>query len=68
MDLRIPEIDGYTTTSEIKKIRPELPVIVQTANAMPEDKIRAEEAGCDDFVTKPINRKELLAKLNSFFI
>jgi two-component system sensor histidine kinase/response regulator len=42
-------------------------VIVQTANAMPEDKIRAEEAGCDDFVTKPINRKELLAKLNSFF-
>jgi PAS domain S-box-containing protein len=68
MDLRIPEIDGYTTTSEIKKIRPEIPVIVQTANAMPEDRIRAEEAGCDDFVTKPINRKELLAKLNSFFI
>ncbi len=67
MDLRIPEMDGYTTTSEIKKIRPEIPVVVQTANALPEDKIRAEKAGCDDFVTKPINRKELLAKLNSYF-
>jgi PAS domain S-box-containing protein len=66
MDLRIPKMDGYTATSEIKKLRPELPVIAQTANALPEDRIRAEEAGCDDFITKPINRKEFLMTVNKY--
>ncbi len=66
MDLRIPKMDGYTATSEIKKLRPKLPVIAQTANALPEDRIRAEEAGCDDFITKPINRKEFLLTVNKY--
>jgi len=66
MDLRIPKMDGYTATTEIKKIRPELPVIAQTANALPEDRIRAEEAGCDDFITKPINRSEFLLTVNKY--
>ncbi len=66
MDLRIPKMDGYTATTEIKKIRPELPVIAQTANALPEDRIRAEKAGCDDFITKPINRKEFLLKVSKY--
>jgi CheY-like chemotaxis protein/anti-sigma regulatory factor (Ser/Thr protein kinase) len=66
MDLRIPKMDGYTATTEIKKICPELPVIAQTANALPEDRIRAEEAGCDDFVTKPINRKEFLLTVSKY--
>jgi PAS domain S-box-containing protein len=66
MDLRIPKMDGYTATSEIKKIYPKLPIIAQTANALPEDKIRAEEAGCDDFITKPIDRREFLLKVNRY--
>ncbi len=66
MDLRIPKMDGYTATTEIKKICPELPVIAQTANALPEDRIRAEEAGCDDFITKPINRREFLLTVNKY--
>jgi PAS domain S-box-containing protein len=66
MDLRIPKMDGYTATTEIKKICPDLPVIAQTANALPEDKIRAQEAGCDDFITKPINRKEFLLTVNKY--
>jgi CheY-like chemotaxis protein len=66
MDLRIPKMDGYTATTEIKKICPDLPVIAQTANALPEDKIRAEEAGCNDFITKPINRKEFLLTVNKY--
>jgi PAS domain S-box-containing protein len=66
MDLRIPKMDGYTATSEIKKICPKLPIIAQTANALPEDKIRAEEAGCDDFITKPIDRREFLLTVNRY--
>ncbi|UCH13614.1 MAG: PAS domain S-box protein [Bacteroidales bacterium] len=66
MDLRIPKMDGYTATSEIKKLNPELPVIAQTANALPEDKIRAEKAGCEDFITKPIKRLEFLSTVNKY--
>ena len=54
MDLRLPKMDGYTAMSEIRKIHPEVPIIVQTANALPEDKVRAEKAGSNDFITKPI--------------
>lgn len=66
MDLRIPKMDGYTATTEIKKLYPELPVIAQTANALPEDRIRAEKAGCDDFITKPIKRQEFLLTVNRY--
>ena len=67
MDLRLPKMDGYTAITEIRKIRPKIPIIVQTANAMPEDKLRAEKAGSNDFLTKPLNRIELLKTINNFF-
>ena len=59
MDLRMPLMDGYEATILIKKIRPELPVIVQTAFTSKEERQRAEKAGCDGFITKPINKNEL---------
>ncbi|MBN2484363.1 MAG: PAS domain S-box protein [Bacteroidales bacterium] len=63
MDVKLPGLDGYETTRRIKKIRPEIPVIAQTAFALDEDKQKAYDAGCVDFVAKPINATELLIKI-----
>ena len=59
MDIRMPLMDGYEATMLIKKIRPELSVIVQTAFTSKEERQRAEKTGSDGFITKPINKHEL---------
>jgi CheY-like chemotaxis protein len=62
MDLSMPEMDGWTATSLIKK-NPELksiPVIVLTAHALPSDRQRANEAGCAEYITKPMDMADLL--------
>lgn len=63
MDVQMPEMNGLDATRNIKKIRPSLPIIAQTANAIPEEKQKCFEAGFDDFVTKPINITELFMKV-----
>lgn len=55
MDLQLPEIDGYEATKRIKSIKPELPVIVQTANSYNDEMKKCKEAGADGFVSKPID-------------
>ncbi len=66
MDMQMPEMDGYEATRQIKKIRPELPVIAQTAYAFVEDQTKALEAGCDDYISKPLKRKALQEKIKKF--
>jgi two-component system, cell cycle response regulator DivK len=68
MDLSLPRMDGWTATRTIKA-NPDLqniPVIALTAHAMVGDKERALEAGCDDYMSKPINLRELAEKLTHF--
>ena len=60
MDLKMPEMDGFEATRQIKQIIPAIPVIAQTAYAFAEDKVKALKAGCDDFITKPIGKLELV--------
>ena len=60
MDINLPVMDGYDATREIKKIRKDLPVISQTANAMLGDRKKSLDAGCDEYMAKPIRRMELL--------
>ncbi|NTW84382.1 MAG: response regulator, partial [Chlorobiaceae bacterium] len=60
MDIKMPLMNGYDATRKIKKIRPELPVIAQTAFSMPEDRKKARKAGCNGFLTKPVKKNELL--------
>src|SRR5690606_40271760 len=70
MDLSLPRLDGWSATRLLKS-NPELraiPVIALTAHAMVGDRERALEAGCDDYISKPINLRELAAKLNRFKI
>lgn len=61
MDIMMPEMNGFDATSEIKKIKNEVPIIAQTALAMEGDDKRALEAGCDAYISKPIRINELIA-------
>lgn len=63
MDLKLPGIDGLDTTRFIKRERPALPVIAQTAFALSGDEQKAMEAGCDDYLSKPISEKVLVEKI-----
>lgn len=60
MDIKLPEMDGYKATAEIKKIKPTLPIIAQTAYAMEKEMIACFEAGCDDYLAKPFAPERLL--------
>lgn len=66
MDIRMPNVDGYEATLEIKKKRPNLPVIAQTAYALNSDYQKVYDSGCDDYITKPILGASLLDKMSAF--
>ncbi|HOK52781.1 MAG TPA: response regulator, partial [Bacteroidales bacterium] len=60
MDIKLPEMDGLTATRLIKQNNPHLPVIAVTAYSTPEDRQEALDAGCDAFLTKPVEKNALL--------
>ena len=68
MDLSVPIVDGWEATRRIKADRDlkRIPVIALTAHAMQGDEEKARVAGCDDYVTKPIDEDLLLRKLGEF--
>jgi len=68
MDIQLPGLDGYEATRRIKA-NPELrhiPIIVVTSYALSGDDVKAFEAGCDAYVTKPFVPRELLAKVREY--
>jgi two-component system, cell cycle response regulator DivK len=68
MDLSMPVMDGWEATRRLKAhpgLR-HIPVIAITSNAMVGDEQRAREAGCDDYLAKPIHEDELLTKVRFF--
>jgi PAS domain S-box-containing protein len=68
MDIQMPVMSGYDATREIKKIRPSLPIIAQTAYAMSGEKEKTMEAGCDDYIPKPLKKRELISKIHRFLM
>ena len=66
MDIKMPVMNGYAATMEIRQINSQIPIIAQTAYAFTEDRQKAEAAGCDEYITKPINGKELFTILDKF--
>lgn len=65
MDLKMPVMDGYEATRQIRELNTSIPIIAQSAYAMSGDSKKALEAGCDDYVTKPVKKEELLAKIKA---
>ena len=55
MDIKMPVMDGLEATAKIKEAHPELPVVALTANAFDSDRQLALNAGCDDFLSKPVS-------------
>lgn len=68
MDIMMPEKDGYDTTREIKKINSSIPIIAQTALALPDDEEKCYDAGCDYVLIKPINSDDLIATIKKFIL
>jgi len=66
MDIKMPNMNGYEATRQIKSFRKDLPIVAQTAFAMAGEKEQILAAGCDDYISKPIKPKDLLALINKY--
>jgi len=67
MDMQMPEVDGLEATRQIKRIRPGLPIVATTANTYDENAMACKEAGCDGFLTKPLQFRKMFELMQSFF-
>jgi two-component system cell cycle response regulator DivK len=68
MDIQLPGLDGYEATRRIKAnpaLR-QIPIIAVTSYALSGDEVKAKEAGCDAYVTKPFSPRALLAKVREY--
>ncbi len=67
MDIQMPDINGYEATEKIRQLHKNLPIIAQTAYAMPYDRDKSIAAGCDDYLPKPIKPEDLLSVIKKYF-
>ena len=65
LDLLLPRRDGLEVLTDLRKIRPTLPVIILTARGTEEDRVRGLKMGADDYVVKPFSARELLARVEA---
>lgn len=65
LDIMMPELDGFSTCKEIKKLYGDIPVIMLSARGEEYDKIHGFELGVDDYVVKPFSPKELMMRVNA---
>ena len=66
MDIRLPDLDGYEATRQIRERNKEIKIIAQTAYASPDEKQNALDAGCNDYISKPAKQETLLSMLNKY--
>ncbi|TVR75152.1 MAG: PAS domain S-box protein [Marinilabiliales bacterium] len=68
MDIKMPGMNGLEATRKIREFNNKIPIIAQTAYAMPGDRDLVFNAGCNDYLAKPIKRNDLLLKISQFTI
>jgi CheY-like chemotaxis protein len=66
MDIKMPEVNGLDATRYIMHIKPSMPIIAITAYAMESDKKLCFEAGCIDYICKPVMHERLIHVMNKF--
>jgi CheY-like chemotaxis protein len=66
MDIKMPVMDGLEASKVIKEKFPTLPIIALTANAFDSDRQLADEAGCDDFLAKPVSSEACVETIKKF--
>lgn len=67
MDIRMPEMGGYEATQKIRQFNKDVVIIAQTAFGLSGDREKALEAGCTDYISKPILREELFSLIEKYF-
>jgi signal transduction histidine kinase/CheY-like chemotaxis protein len=68
MDIRMPIMDGIEATKQIKKLRPDLPIIAQTAYAFEDEKNKILAIGCDEYLAKPLENNKLHSMISKYMI
>jgi CheY-like chemotaxis protein len=66
MDIKLPGLDGYEATRQIREFNQDVTIIAQTAFALIGDRSKVIEAGCDDYISKPVDEKELYKLINRY--
>jgi len=67
MDIKMPVMDGYTATRQIRQFNKDVVIIAQTAFGLSGDREKAIEAGCNDYIPKPFNKASLMVIMNKLF-
>ena len=67
MDIKMPVMDGYEATRQIRNFNEDVIIIAQTAYALIGDKEKSIAAGCDNYIAKPIMKEKLLALISNYF-
>ena len=66
MDIKMPVVDGLEATRTIKEKHPDLPIVALTANAFDSDRQLAMEAGCNDFLSKPVSSELCIKTIKKY--
>lgn len=67
LDVMLPDLNGYAACEQLRRIRPQVPILMLTARSQEMDKVRGLDAGADDYVTKPFSVNELVARIRAIF-